>query len=414
MPLSRRSFFANLAGAPALPVLAAKKKAASRPNVVLIAVDNLGSWMLGIYGNKEMHTPNLDLLARAGMRFTYAYAAAPSAGACLASLLTGRTPKQLADGTGSLASEVMLSDMLAAQGYRCAYAGRWVGGGETRPGHGYSFSSADPAVASEFVRQQTPSKPFFLTLAYPLFGQSMPAPAAKYQAMYSTAAFATISRPGAAANATNKAPMKDTVASIRHAAAALTAFDGQVGALIRLVRAAPFSDNTLIIATGNSGFLMGQRGLWGDGRASDPINMFDETTRVPMIWNWPGKIPVETARPEVVDTFDLVPSICELTGCQIPARNLCGRSFLPIVLNQPMPRKHPWMNIAFGSLGEVELARDTRYKLVLRKGGEAPSEFYDMKSDPAEARNQYDNAQFVTVRNELYTEVVNWRKQYSA
>lgn len=411
MSLSRRSFFTNLASVPAL---AAKKKAVSRPNIVLIALDNLGSWMLGIYGNKEFHTPNLDLLARAGMHFTYAYAAAPSARTCLASLLTGRTPKQWAGGTQSLQGETMLSDILAAQGYRCGWAGRWAAEGEARPGHGYSFSSPDPAVAAEFVRQQTPAKPFFLTLAYPLFGQSTPAPAAKYQAMYATAGFATISRPGAAANATNKAPMKDTLASIRHAAASLTAFDDQVGALIRLVRSAPFSDNTLIIATGNGGFLMGQRGLWGDGRASDPINMFDETTRVPMIWNWPGKIPVETARPEVVDTFDLVPSICELTGAPIPARNLCGRSCLPIVLNQPMPKKHPWLNIAFGSLGDVELARDARYKLVLHKGGEAPSEFYDMKTDPTESQNQYDNAQFVTVRNELYAAVVNWRKQYSA
>ncbi len=284
MSLSRRSFFANLAGAAALPALAAEKKTALRPNIVLIAVDQLGSWMLGVYGNREIHTPNLDILGRAGMRFTYNYAAAPAAVPCLQSLLTGRTPKQLGDGTKGLASEVMLSDILAAEGYTCGYAGRWAGGDAAKPGHGYSFSSADPAVAAAFVGQQSAAKPFFLTLAYPLIGSSIPAAPAKFAEMYSNAAFSTMSRPEQAPNATNKEPLKDTLANVRRCAAVLTAFDDQVGALVKALRASGLRDNTLIIVTGNGGFLMGQRGLWGDGRASDPINMYDETAKVPLIW----------------------------------------------------------------------------------------------------------------------------------
>lgn len=414
MSFSRRRFFAHLACAAALPAPAAEKESALRPNIVLIAVDNLGAWMLGTYGNREIRTPNLDLIARAGMHFTYGYAAAPSAKAALPCLLTGRTGRQLADGTRSLATEVMLSDVLAAQGYRCGYAGRWAGGDEPKPGHGYSFSSADPAVAAEFVRQQSAAKPFFLTVAYPLFSESLRASAARFEPMYAQAAFSALPRPGAAANATNREPLKDTLASVRQAAAALTALDEQVGALVKVLRASPVSGNTLTIVTGNGGFLLGQRGLWGDGNASDPINMFDETTRVPMIWHWPGKIPVETARPEVVSAFDLMPAICDMTGATVPDKNLCGRSCLPLVLNRPLPKKRPWLNLAFGSLRDVALARDARYKLVLRKGGEEPSEFYDLKADPGETQNRYDNPRFVTVRDELYAAEVNWRKLYSA
>ncbi len=118
--------------------------------------------------------------------------------------------------------------------------------------------------------------------------------------------------------------------------------------------------------------------------------------------------------PVVAVKFDVVPTICVVVGAPLPEKSLCGRSYLPLVLNRPLPRKDPWLSVAFGSLGTVELARDTRYKLVMRKDGEAPSEFYDLKTDSGEVRNQYDNPQFITVRDELYGALVNWRKKYSA
>ncbi|MCX6622134.1 MAG: sulfatase-like hydrolase/transferase, partial [Acidobacteria bacterium] len=310
MSLSRRSFFANLAATAGLPALGASKKVALRPNIVLIAVDNLGSWMLGAYGNHEVRTPNLDTLARAGTRFTNSYAAAPSASESLPSLLTGRNTRQLGEGKKSLDAEVLVSDILAGQGYTCGYAGRWAGGAAAKPGHGYAYSSADPAVAVDFIGQQKSGKPFFLTLAYPLLSTS---PDARYEAMYSKSAFLeTVPRQEVAANARNKEALKDVVTGIRKSAAALTALDDQVGALVKALRAANLRDNTLIIVTGNAGFLMGQHGLWGDGSASEPGNMYDEVTKVATFWNWPGKIPVEMARPEVTDAHDLAPTLCDL------------------------------------------------------------------------------------------------------
>ena len=67
MPSTRRHF---LFGAFAAPVFALKKRAApERPGILLIVAGNLGDWMLGCYGNKEIHTPNIDRLAATGMRF---------------------------------------------------------------------------------------------------------------------------------------------------------------------------------------------------------------------------------------------------------------------------------------------------------------------------------------------------------
>jgi arylsulfatase A len=69
-----------------------KKKAAQRPNVVIIYSDDQGYADLNIYGSKDLATPNLDKLARKGTRFTQFYAAAPICSPSRASLLTGRYP----------------------------------------------------------------------------------------------------------------------------------------------------------------------------------------------------------------------------------------------------------------------------------------------------------------------------------
>src|SRR6266851_1701760 len=92
MPLARREF---LLASLAFPALSAQKKpAAAPPNIILIIAGDLGSWMLGCYGNKEIRTPNIDLLARAGTRFANAFVCSPSPSPSRATLFTGRLPSQ--------------------------------------------------------------------------------------------------------------------------------------------------------------------------------------------------------------------------------------------------------------------------------------------------------------------------------
>src|ERR1017187_4589397 len=88
MKLSRRHFFL---GSLALPALADKKPLGEQPNVLLILVDGLPTWILGCYGNREVRTPNIDRLAQTGTRFLNHYACAPVADIARAALLTGRT-----------------------------------------------------------------------------------------------------------------------------------------------------------------------------------------------------------------------------------------------------------------------------------------------------------------------------------
>ncbi|HZN26728.1 MAG TPA: sulfatase-like hydrolase/transferase, partial [Burkholderiales bacterium] len=152
MGLRRRDFLLTGAGA------AFAAQTAQRPNILLILADDLGAWMLGCYGNKEIKTPNIDRLSRMGMRFVNSFVATPICSASRATLFTGRVPRQhgihdfltpkpvenppqgqLAP-PASFEKEIMISDLLARGGYRCGYVGKWHMGNDDRPGHGYQFT----------------------------------------------------------------------------------------------------------------------------------------------------------------------------------------------------------------------------------------------------------------------------------
>jgi arylsulfatase A-like enzyme len=143
--------------------------------------------------------------------------------------------------------------------------------------------------------------------------------------------------------------------------------------------------------------------------------MYEEVMQVPMIWIWPGRVPVEGVRPELVSFYDVFPSLCEATGASLPAgRNYCGRSYLPLAQGRPLPKKAPWRTTVFGHFRNTEMARDSRYKIVIRNQGAGPNELFDLRLDPGEKNNQYENPQYVNVRDNLRRSLDGWRKQYSS
>ena len=455
--LNRRQFVLGSCAATASAYAADPKRPAAKPNILIILADDLASWMVGCYGNKEIKTPNIDRLAEGGLRFNNAFVATPICSPSRATFFTGRLPRQhgIHDfltakpvenppqgqeaPPASFANEVMLSDVLAGAGYDCAYLGKWHMGNDARPGHGYGFTYTISATRSyenpemflngekvqekgyltelltekacSFLAKQTPSKPFLLTLGYlnphtPYTGHPQ-----RYYDMYANTSFDSIGWEPPAANALREKEMlKGTVANIRRAAAATTALDDQIPVLLSKLRERGLLDNTLIVFTGDNGYLLGRHGLWSKGHASDPINMYDEVVRVPMILNWPGKIPTHATAPEMVSFYDVLPTLCEAAGVAAPSgRGLTGRSFLPIATRSPLPKNNPWRNLVFAHFRNTEMARDARFKLVLRNDGNGPNELFDLTSDPREKVNHYDNPQYVTVRDRLAKELANWR-----
>jgi arylsulfatase A-like enzyme len=335
----------------------------------------------------------------------------------------------------------MISDLLASKGYNCGYLGKWHLGDDAKPQHGFRFWYTVPAGPGpyqnprmswngqnvqergylpelitrkgvEFLEQQKPGQPFFLVAGYPNPHTPYDGHPQKYYDAYARATFETVGWQPPAANAVEgKEYLADIVGNLKKCAAAVTALDDQVPALISTLDKKGLRDDTLIIITAASGLLAGRHGLWGAGHASDPVNMYQEVVETPMIWNWPGRVPVEAKRPELVSSGDLFPSLCDVTGVPVPeGRGLSGRSYVPLATNQPMPKKQPWRNLVFGHFPNTEMARDVRHKLVQRNNGAGPNEFYDLSKDPRERVNQYNNDAYITIRTGLAKELGRWRK----
>lgn len=368
MNWTRRSMFALPAAA-----LAQRPGApASRPSIVLILARDLPAWALGCYGNKEIRTPNLDALARAGTRFNncLAYAPVPE---------TGRTALL----TGSPRGGRSLSDRLGAAGYRCG-----------------SFEETTAAVA--FAGQQQPGQPFFLALQLPGAG----GPPDSHMSVYANMSFEHQGIMQGAPNAAHgKEKLEDVNASFRQAAAAITALDAQLPPLRRTLMERGFFDNTLLIFTSTNGMLLGRHGLWSDARASEPPNLYEEVVQTPMIWSWPGRVPVQAARPELVSSLDFVSTLCEAAGIE----GAEGRSYLALATSRALPKGESWRDLAFANHGDVWMARDNRFKLILRENAPSASELYDLRQDPREFKNSYDDARYLTVRTRLTGELDAWR-----
>jgi len=180
---------------------------AGRPNIVFILFDDLGYGSLGVYGSELVETPNVDAVARQGMRFTQYYANAPVCSPTRAGLLTGLHPSHLGirqavrlpDDKGVPRGVVTVPALLKGRGYATGHVGKWHLG-RLRPefspeSHGFDEaivfhppSYADPLFSSEgrffrvkghatelmvdyaldFLRRRAPSAPgdppFFLNL----------------------------------------------------------------------------------------------------------------------------------------------------------------------------------------------------------------------------------------------------------
>ncbi|MCX6636128.1 MAG: sulfatase-like hydrolase/transferase, partial [Acidobacteria bacterium] len=131
MPLlTRRSL---LHGAAALPLAAAPRP---RPNVIVILADDLGYADVGFTGAKDIPTPNIDRIARAGVRFTNAYVSHPFCSPTRAGLMTGRYQQRFGHEnnprydpndrvSGLPADQVTLAQVLSEAGYATGIAGKW-------------------------------------------------------------------------------------------------------------------------------------------------------------------------------------------------------------------------------------------------------------------------------------------------
>jgi arylsulfatase A-like enzyme len=211
-----------------------------------------------------------------------------------------------------------------------------------------------------------------------------------------------------AGNAKHPEMLRDVRGNLRKYAASLTTLDDQIPAMVAKLQQRGVWENTLVVFTSNGGYLLGRHGLWGDATASEPANLYEEVVRTPLIWSWPSRFPPQTVRNDVVNSYDLMPALCELTGVTPPAGSHVP-SYLPFVYGRRMGKKQSWPDLALGRIRDAEMARDDRYKLILRNQGKGPNELYDETADAKEQENQVDNAKFAGMRDRLTGQLTAWR-----
>jgi arylsulfatase A len=360
-----------------------------KPNIVFILADDYGTGEVSSYGADNYKTPNIDELARGGIRFTHAYTA-PLCGPSRALIMTGRyafrTGATNQDSTGRMkpSVETMMPKVLGPAGYATAAIGKWgqlplkpadfgfdeylaftgsgiywntqekgktyVVNGETKPLRDKEYM---PDVmherAVDFITRHR-DQPFYLyySLSH-VHAEILPTPDSA---------------------ADSKSVYADNVAYM----------DKLVGKLVAELDRLKLRENTLIIFVGDNGTAnprASRATIGGRPLAGAKGSMLEGGALVPMIVNWPGTTPVGQVSADMIDSTDFLPTFAELAGATLPAKSIIdGRSFAPQLQGQKgQPRD--W---AFIQLARMWYVREAVWKL------NQAGELFDMTNAPFEEK----------------------------
>jgi arylsulfatase A len=369
-----------------------REQPARQPNVVLIFTDDQGSIDLNCYGSKDLHTPNLDRLAREGTRFTQFYVAAPVCSPSRAALMTGRYP-QRAGVPGNVSSQpgragmpteqVTIAEMLKSAGYTTGHVGKWHLGytPETMPnGQGYdsSFGHMGGCIDnySHFFYWSGPNRHDLWRNGVEVwhdgdfFGELMVDECKKFINGNKNSPFFlywAINMPHYPLQGTEKWRRKyqHLEAPRRMYAAFVSTMDEMVGEVIRYMDALGLRDNTLIIWLSDHGHSVETRSFGGGGNAGPyrghKFTLWEGGIRVPCIVSWPGRIPKNTVREQMAVSLDWMPTIAEYCGVKLPHRKIDGKSIVPVIQSADAPSPH---EVLHWETGKHWAVRQGDWKLV--------------------------------------------------
>ena len=418
-----------------------------RPNIVVFLTDDHGQWANGCYGNAEIRTPSIDWLASHGVRMANAMTPTPVCSPARATFWTGLYPSQhgihdylapaeYRDGPW-IEGETQLGEILAHEGYRCGFFGKWHCGTpeDARPGFEEWFSigrrtgphrgeqtyahNGEPYAETGYQARITTDAAlrFIDRLAAPAGSGATGARAPFFAFVglvsthspyadhpprlvdaYRDAAFADIPRDalhafgrvtGEGRNAASEG-WRERQAQYY---ASVSEIDEQLGRVLDLLEQRGELENTLVVYTSDHGLNVGHHGLFGKGNATRPLNMLEESIRVPMVFGgWSGLFG-QQVRPEFVDHADLFQTLAAAAGADAgepapqagaPARAYPGRSFLPMLTEaRALP---DWKEVQTGEYGDLRMARSASLKLI-RRHGRGADQLFDLERDPRETRN---------------------------
>jgi uncharacterized sulfatase len=348
------------------------------PNFVFIFADDLGYGDLACYGSTTNETPNLDRMAREGVRFTDFYVPMPFCAPSRATLLTGRypfrhgvtgnpAPDSGINEIGLPASEITIAEALKPRGYSSMCIGKWHLGHTPeflprRQGfdeyYGILYSNdmrpvqvvhnervaQYPVIQGHLTRDYTQratdfiernrEKPFFLYLPH-----AMP-----HKPLAASEEFYTPHTPG------------DLYADV------IRELDWSVGRILARIRELGLDENTLVMFASDNGPWFG--GSTAGLRAMKG-STFDGGIRVPLIARWPGRISSGRVNKELCASIDVFPTLCGLAGAAVPAdRVIDGKDIFPLMASDTARTPHEAIFAMSGP--ELHVVRSGKWKLHVR------------------------------------------------
>tara|TARA_R100001132_G_scaffold27523_1_gene34791 strand:+ start:6913 stop:8343 length:1431 start_codon:yes stop_codon:yes gene_type:complete len=393
----------------------------SRPNVLVILVDDLGYGDLSSYGATDLKSPHIDALLNRGMKFRNFYANCPVCSPTRAALLTGhyqdlvgvpgviRTHPE--NSWGYLKpSAVTLADLFGSAGYQTAIIGKWHLGLESpntpnergfdlfrgflgdmmddyylHRRHNVNYmrwnqETIDPKGHAtdlftdwtcEYLKQQAKSEsPFLLYLAYNAPHTPIQPPQDWQEKVKQREAEIDPSR-------------AKLVALIEH-------LDAGIGKVIQTLDETGLSNNTLIVFSSDNGGQLSVGANNGPLRAGKQ-SMYEGGLKVPTGVVWKNHITPHSQTDFMAMSMDIFPTVCEASVIKVPAE-IDGVSFLPTLEGkQQEPLRAHWFfrrregGNRYGGK-TIEAVRSGQWKLLQNSPFE-PLELYDLKADPLETNN---------------------------
>lgn len=406
---------------PALIFLASTFSAfASKPNIIYIMTDQQSANAMSCASNANLSTPNMDRLARHGVRFTNAYCAMPLSGPSRSAMFTGYTPSA----TGMQENETPLPDSLRTRtlgnlmeqaGYDNGYSGKWHVNTNSLPAdtafgfrnlHGHNdIGLAEAAI--EFMREDHGDKPMFLVASFDnphnicewARGQKLPFTEVKDAPIDSCpnlpanfnlnpydADILRWEREKSYRLYPTKAYTPDDWRRYRNAYFRLVEhIDGEIGKIVDEIDRQNLWDNSVIIFTSDH----------GDGQGAHQWNqktaLWDEIVNVPMIVCLPkGKNAGAVSEVLVNNGIDLMPTVLDYAGAGIPS--WCkGISYRYAAENPSVDNRNDYIVVEtnFAQTGGTRgwAVRTPQYKYVLYEAGKNREMLFDMENDRLEQTN---------------------------
>ena len=430
--------------------------AAARPNLVAIVTDDQGRWALGAYGNKEIHTPNLDRIAREGALFTRAFTNTPVCSPSRATYMSGRYPTEVkitdwinpAEARAGAGLRAMTwPSVLQKNGYRTGLFGKWhlgdrpefhptklgfdrfvgfLGGGTVTmnpsleiDGQDKPFKGPTPDVvtdhALEFLNANR-DRAFSISVHYREphlpYGPASETDTAHYRDLDPTIP----NLPGL------------DVAAVKQSTKAyygsVSSVDRNVGRILKALDDLGLTQNTLVIFTSDHGYNEGRHyvrtkgnGQWLAGGVAGPTrpNMWDTSVLVPLMMRWPAVIKAGRTIDEMVSNVDIFRTVLGALNVPVPAgANAHGVDYSPLLRGQTIaPRNvvYGQYDLHNGALAYMRMIRTDRYKLVRFFHANNMDELYDLQADPDELQNLARGpraAQFESVQKQLSDDLAKW------